>query len=108
MKLRIGTNSIKIKKDKTIHAAVLGSATFDVTTVDVSPLSEAPKFGGSTPKAPFHIAYNDVNNDGYKDLVLQYKLAGLGFSSSSIEGCITGKLNDGTPIEGCDTVRIVK
>jgi len=49
----------------------------------------------------------ELNKDGYVDLVLQYKLLGLGFNLSSTEGCITGMLTDGTLIEGCDSVRMV-
>jgi hypothetical protein len=100
-------NSINLKKDKIITVAVLGSSDFDVSSIDVSPLSDAPKFGGATPQAPIRFSLQDVNRDGYIDLVLQYKLIGLGFNLSSTEGCITGMLTDGTPIEGCDSVRIV-
>ena len=100
-------NSINLKKDKTITVAVLGSSTFDVNTIDRSSLSDAPKFGGATPQSPIRFSLQDVNKDGYVDLVLQYKLLGLGFNLSSTEGCITGMLTDGTLIEGCDSVRIV-
>jgi len=32
----------------------------------------------------------------------------LGFKGTDTVGCINGFLNDGTPIVGCDIVRIVK
>jgi hypothetical protein len=100
-------NAINLKKDKIITVAILGNSTFDVHGIDVSPLSDAPKFGGTTPKSPTRVSYQDVNHDGFTDLVLQYKLAGLGFTTSSTEGCISGKLIDGTVIEGCDSVKII-
>lgn len=100
-------NAINLKKDKIVTVAILGTSTFNVNSIDVSPLSDAPKFGGATPKAPTRISFKDVNRDGRIDLVLQYNLAGLGFNVSNIQGCISGKLTDGTIIEGCDAVKIV-
>jgi hypothetical protein len=100
-------NAINLKKDKIITVAILGNSTFAVPDIDVTPLSDSPKFGGATPKSPTRISYQDVNKDGFTDLVLQYKLAGLGFTINSTEGCISGKLIDGTIIEGCDSLKVV-
>ncbi len=99
--------AINIKKDSTVTVAILGSPSFSVYAITASPLSAAPKFGGSTPQSPVHVAYEDVNNDGIIDLVLQYKLAGLGFTISSTQGCVSGTLNDGTPIVGCAAIKVV-
>jgi hypothetical protein len=96
-----------LKKDRVITVAILGNSTFDVNDIDVSPLSDAPKFGGTSPQAPIRVSYKDVNNDGFTDLVLQYRLAQLGFTSADTEGCISGKLTDGTIIEGCDSIKTV-
>jgi hypothetical protein len=100
-------NAINLKKDRVITVAILGNSTFDVNDIDVSPLSDAPKFGGTSPQAPIRVSYKDVNNDGFTDLVLQYRLAQLGFTSTDTEGCISGKLTDGTIIEGCDSIKTV-
>ena len=95
-----------------MRVAILGTATFDVTTLDLSPLAtDAPKFGGSTPHAPVKSSLQDVNKDGNLDLVLFYNEGPknpLGFNSGDTQGCITGALTDGTPILGCDLVRIIK
>ena len=105
-------NTISINNDKSVRVAILGSATVDVTKIDVFPLStDAPKFGGSSPKAPASTSLEDVNKDGKKDLVLKYNEGPknpLGFKSGDIQGCLTGKLTDGTPILGCDPVRLIK
>jgi hypothetical protein len=99
-------NSINLKKDQTVTVAILGSNTLNVKDIITSPISSAPTFGPSN-ATPIHIAYSDVNKDGYLDLVLQYKAKTLGFTSSSTQGCITGTLSDATTITGCDSVRIV-
>ena len=105
-------NTISINNDKSARVAILGTATFDVTTVDLSPLAtDAPKFGGSTPHVPVRTSLVDVNKDGIQDLLLLYNSGPknpLGFKSGDTQGCITGALTDGTPILGCDLVRIIK
>ncbi|HEX9677964.1 hypothetical protein [Nitrososphaera sp.] len=105
-------NTISINNDKTVTVAVLGSSSFAVNTIDISPLStDAPKFGGSNLRAPVKASLADVNSDGFVDLVLKYnsgKANPFGFSPGPGQGCITGKLLDNTPILGCDIVRIVR
>ena len=105
-------NTISINNDNSVRVAILGSDTTPINQIDISPLStDAPKFGGSTPQAPVSTSIVDVNNDGKKDLVLKYnagKTNPLGFKSGDIQGCINGKLIDGTLIAGCDVVRIIK
>ena len=100
-------NALNLKKDKIVTVAILGDGSLNINDIDVTPLADAPKFGGNTPAVPTRISYQDVNKDGFTDLVLQYRLAQLGFTMSSAEGCISGKLTDGTVIEGCDSVKIV-
>jgi len=105
-------NTISINNDKNVRVAILGTSIFDVTTIDISPLStDAPKFGGLTPRAPTSTSYEDINEDGLVDLVLKYKSDPkntLGFQSGDTQGCLIGKLTDETPILGCDPVRIIK
>ena len=105
-------NTISIKNDKSVRVAILGSTITPVSDIDITPLStDAPKFGGSTPRAPVGASLEDVNGDGLIDLVLKYnsgKSNPLGFASGDTVGCINGKLNDGTPVTGCDFVRIIK
>jgi len=111
-----GKNTISIKNDKSVRVAILGTAIFDVTLIDVTPLADAPEFGpesGGTPRAPVSFIYDDVNGDGEIDLVLKYnsgKANPLGFASTEDMGCIfNGTLSaGGQPVTGCDIVRIVK
>ncbi|HXV46629.1 MAG TPA: hypothetical protein VD736_08150, partial [Nitrososphaera sp.] len=96
-------NSINIKKEKIMTVAILGSSTFSVDSVDKSSL----RFGGHSPQLASKMSLQDVNKDSLMDLVLQYKVPALGFSASDTQGCLTGLLQSGIPIIGCDNVRIL-
>lgn len=100
-------NSFNINNGKIVTVAILGTDSFDVTQVDVDPLSDAPTFGGSTPQTPVHIGYDDLKKkDGNIDLTMQYEIQNLGFSLGDTQGCVMGFLADGTPILGCDSVNL--
>jgi len=86
--------------------AILGSASFDVSDVDVTTLTFGP--GGATPshKAGGHI--EDVNGDGFDDLVSHYPTKDSGLSVGDTEACVDGETTGGAPIHGCDAVSIVR
>jgi len=46
----------------------------------------------------------DVNDDGFDDLVSHYKQKDTGILCIDTEATLTGLLLDGTPIEGTDSV----
>jgi hypothetical protein len=96
-------NTINIKKDMTVTVALLGSASFDINTVDKTSL----KFGGTTLQPAAKTSLQDVNADSLLDIVVQFKVPALGFAVSDTEGCLFGLTLDGTPIVGCDSVRII-
>jgi hypothetical protein len=49
----------------------------------------------------------DVNDDGYDDLVCHFYTQMTGFACGDTEGILKGETLDGTPLEGSDSVRIV-
>lgn len=105
-------NSINIKRATgVIPVAVLGSAYFDVTMTDVTTLVFGP--GGALPAHDLTdpLTYSDhlqdVNEDGYMDLVSHYPVAETGLTKDDTEACISGVTLAGIPIAGCDSVRIV-
>ena len=98
-------NSINAKGMGTISVAILGSAVFDVNDVDVTTLMFGP--GGATPvhKAGGHL--EDVNGDGFTDLVSHYRQKETGLAPGDTGACVTGITTNGSPIEGCDAVRVL-
>jgi len=50
----------------------------------------------------------DVNGDGLLDVVCHFNTQDTGFQEGDTEGILQGQTVDGTPIEGRDSVRIVK
>jgi hypothetical protein len=100
-------NSINTKSKGVISVALLGTDTFDVTTVDVTTL----RFGPSD-ALPVHdltdpIVYaghlQDVNYDGYIDLVSHYSTKQTGIAV----GQILAELDyDGSTVD--DSIRVVK
>ena len=103
-------NSINMKnKNGVIPVGLLGSDTFDVTTVDVTTLV----FEGASPDhdltdaAVYAAHLQDVNDDGFLDLVSHYRAQETGLTGASIEGCLDFTA-DSVEFTACDAVRIVK
>ena len=99
-------NSINPRSMGLVPVAILGSDFLNVFDVDVTTLSFGP--GGA---APVHLEdgavsdehYEDVNDDGFIDLVTHYVQKEA--LPAAPEACLTGALDNGTLIEGCDSVR---
>jgi len=95
-------NSVNPKSKGLVPVAILGSDTFDVLDVDVTTLAFGPS--GAAPAHNGHL--EDVNDDGFTDLVTHYKQKETGITKGDTEACLTGQTTGGTPIEGCDSIKI--
>ena len=101
-------NSINLKSKGVIPVAILGSETFDVTTVDVTTL----EFEGAEPAHDLtdSLVYaehlQDVNGDGFTDLVCHFWTQETGIVQGDIDATLTGVAN-GVDIAGMDSVRTV-
>jgi len=99
-------NSINPRSMGLVPVAILGSDSFDVFDVDVTTLAFGP--GGAAPVHEEDGAvpdghYEDVNDDGFTDLVTHYVQKEA--LPAAPEACLTGETLDGIPFEGCDSVR---
>ena len=94
-----------------IPLAILGSADFDCTQIDPSTCTLSGltlKIAGKSNKLMASI--EDVNNDGFDDLVLQIEDQDGAFQVGESEATLTGNLYEaygGTPIQGTDSICIV-
>ncbi|MFC1716024.1 LamG domain-containing protein [Candidatus Poribacteria bacterium] len=91
-----------------IPVAILGSAALDVTQIDASTVqleSIAVKAVGKSNRLLAHT--EDVNEDGFDDLVVQIEDSDRVFSPGDTTATVTGSLVDGTGFEGTDTICIV-
>ena len=100
-------NPLNLNGNGVVPIAILGSATFDVTAINVGSVSVGPD--GASPVHGGHI--EDVNDDGFDDLVVHVREWDLDIDTATPGGTVltlglTGELADGTPFSGEDQVRI--
>lgn len=104
-------NPINVNKKRgVVPVAILGSADFDVTRVDAPSLRFGPD--GAEPAHDLGLPglgdghLEDVDGDGFTDLVTHYDAPATGLEPGDTEACLAGSLEDGTAFEGCDEVRV--
>lgn len=110
-------NSVNLSNSGLLPVAVLGSATFDATTVNPASVVLGDESGTDTPVAQrnngsYHATLKDVNGDGYMDMVLHFSvpaLAGNGdLTLATTSLVLRGFLGDAcTNFRGSDAVRVV-
>lgn len=96
-------NVINPKSAGVIPVAILGSDTFDVGDVDVSTLAFGPD--GAEPAHASGGHTEDVNEDGFTDLVSHYRQRETGIASGDEQACLAGATLGGILFDACDDIR---
>jgi uncharacterized membrane protein len=96
-------NAIPAGKPVRVPVAVLGSESFDVTSIDTATLAFGPD--GAAPEATPAPRLRDANGDGYPDLVAFFRADTAGLDAGDTEACLIGDSVDGERLLGCDGVR---
>ena len=86
---------------KTLEVVLRGSPTLDVSRVDLGSLRFGPKGA-----VPHRKEVGNFGGDGSGDLMLRVGVAESGVQSTQRVACLTGRLSDGVPFEGCDLVTV--
>lgn len=105
------TNSINPGSQGLVEVALLGSETLAVESVDVAtlrfgPLGAEPAHDLTDP-AVWDRHLEDVNLDGWIDLVSHYRTAESGIFCGDAEAALSGATLSGASFEGVDSIRTV-
>jgi hypothetical protein len=105
-------NCFNLNGHGVIPVAILGTADFDATQIDIDSAANNPlSFNGLSvrvrgKKGPL-CTTQDINLDGYTDLVCHFEdTPDEWLEGDEVFATLTGSLLDGTPIEGTDSICI--
>lgn len=98
-------NSFDPGSNGVVPVAVLGEPGFDVNDIDVATLAFGPAGAAPDHKRGGHV--EDVNDDGFPDLISHYGTREIGLVDGDELACVTAMTLDGRSLEGCDDVQTV-
>lgn len=100
-------NTINLRAQGTLPVAILGSADFNVSMVDPTSVTLAGASVVIKKNGLPMASMEDVNGDGFMDLVLHVAREGLQLHAGDTEAVLEGKTYDGVAFRGVDSVKIV-
>lgn len=106
-------NIINPKEQGLLPVAVLGSRSFSTSEVNIATIKledVAPANTGSSNSSKLTYSYEDVNSDGYKDLIVFFRVQDLiesgRLTHATTQLTLTANLENEEPIQGTDTVKV--
>jgi hypothetical protein len=96
-------NDINPRSAGNIPVAILGSREFDALQVDVSTVS----FGPGAAPAISEGRVEDVDGNGFADVVLRFSTHAANFACSDTDAVLTGETFSGEPFTRIDSIRTV-
>ncbi len=100
------TNRINLRSYGKVLVAILGSATFDASTVNPSTITLAGAPVAMNRWLPDTYLF-DINHDHYRDLLFRVKVQDLQLTATSTTATMNAQTYSGQAIEGSDAVKIV-
>jgi hypothetical protein len=98
-------NPISLLADGLVPVAILGSDEFDVGDVDVNTLVFGPFGGGGAGVEHVHGSHlEDVNGNGFMDLLAHFQNTEIGVTHDDIKLCISGRTLTRIPFDRCDSI----
>lgn len=100
-------NAINLNSNGSVPVALLGSADFDVSSVDLGTVRFGKMHAMDSGAFILRSALEDVNGDGFMDRVFHFKIKETGLEPSDTEACLHGMTLAGEHFCGHDTIVIV-
>lgn len=94
---------VNVRSNHIIAVAVLGSATFDVRTIDIL----SARFGPNAIPQSRIASYMDVNKDKILDVVFYFRVRDSGIKCGDSSAVLTLITTDGSPLVGKGTIETV-
>jgi len=98
-------NRVYLSRNYTLYVAVLGSDTFDVTTLNSSTVKFGRTGTEASPVRPPLI--RDLNGDGFLDAMYGFRTFDCNFALGDMKGWLKGSTASGTFVEGSDSVLVL-
>jgi hypothetical protein len=95
-------NAIRLSSRGVVPVVLYGSDHLDVVSIDESTLAFGPGTAGPAHRNGPH--FEDVDADGFLDMVIHHRVKASGIGSEDTEACLLGETWDGQLFEGCDVV----
>lgn len=100
-------NTIKLGSMGSVPVAILSSEDFDARTVDPTSVTLATASVKIKPNGSPMASLEDVNEDGFLDLMVHVSTGGLKLSETATEAALEAKTSEGAFILGLDTVKVL-